>query len=71
MRQMRMKLVRKRIIPITLPSEKNTLADTMFKISIGYTNLGNSNEDLAAESAFSVPPIPVCLRTQQNIMSLL
>ena len=36
----RMKLVRDRTIPIMLPSGKNILADTMFKITIGYTNLG-------------------------------
>ena len=36
----RMKLVRNRTVPITLPSGKNTLADTVFKISIGHTNLG-------------------------------
>ena len=35
----RMKLVRDRTIAI-LPSRKNILADTMFKITIGYTNLG-------------------------------
>ena len=35
----RMKLVRKRTIPITLPSGKNILADATFKISIGHTNL--------------------------------
>ena len=33
-------LVRSRIIPIILPSGKNILADTMFKISIGDKNLG-------------------------------
>ena len=36
----RMKLVRDRTIRIILPSGKNILADTMFKISVGYTNLG-------------------------------
>ena len=36
----RMKLVRDRTIPIILPSGKSILADTMFKITIGYTNLG-------------------------------
>ena len=36
----RMKLVRDRTIPITLPSGKNILSDTMFKISVGYTKLG-------------------------------
>ena len=36
----RMKLVRDRTIPIILPSGKNILADTMFKTTIGYTNLG-------------------------------
>ena len=36
----RMKLVRDHTIPIILPSGKNILADTMFKIIIGYTNLG-------------------------------
>ena len=36
----RMKLFRDRTIPIILPSGKNILADTMFKIIIGYTNLG-------------------------------
>ena len=36
----RMKLVCDRTIPIILPSGKNILADTMFKITIGYTNLG-------------------------------
>ena len=36
----RMKLVRDRTIPIIVPSGKNILADTMFKITIGYTNLG-------------------------------
>ena len=36
----RMKLLRNRTIPIILPSGKNILVDTMFKIIIGYTNLG-------------------------------
>ena len=36
----RMKIVRDRTIPIILPSGKDILADTMFKISVGYTNLG-------------------------------
>ena len=36
----RMKLVRNCTIPIILPSGKNILADTMFKIIIGYTNHG-------------------------------
>ena len=38
----RMKLVRNRTIPITLPSGNNILADTVFKISIGHTNLGTN-----------------------------
>ena len=36
----RMMLVWDHTIPIILPSGKNILADTMFKIIIGYTNLG-------------------------------
>ena len=36
----RMKLVYDRTVPIILPSGKNVLADTVFKIIIGYTNLG-------------------------------
>ena len=36
----RMKLVRDSTIPIILPSGKNILVDTMFKMIIGYTNLG-------------------------------
>ena len=36
----RMKLVRNCTIPIILPSTQNMLVDTMFKIRIGYTNLG-------------------------------
>ena len=36
----RTKLARDRTIPIILPSGKNILVDTMFKITIGYTNLG-------------------------------
>ena len=36
----RMKLVHDRTIPISLPSGKNILADTMFKVTVGYTNLG-------------------------------
>ena len=36
----RIKLVRDRTIPIILLSGKNILAYTMFKITIGYTNLG-------------------------------
>ena len=36
----RMKLVRNRTIPVILPSGKDILVDTMFKIIIGYTNLG-------------------------------
>ena len=35
-----MKFVRDRTIPIILPSGKNILADTMYKITIGYANLG-------------------------------
>ena len=36
----RIKLVHDRTVPIILPSGKNILADTMLKITIGYTNLG-------------------------------
>ena len=36
----RMKLVRDRTIPVILPSGKDILVDTMFKIIIWYTNLG-------------------------------
>ena len=36
----KMKLVRNRTIPVILPSGKDILVDTMFKIIIGYTNLG-------------------------------
>ena len=36
----RMKLVHDHTIPIILSSGKNVLADTMFKIIMGYTNLG-------------------------------
>ena len=36
----RMKFGSKPTIPITLPSGKNILADTMFKISTGHTNFG-------------------------------
>ena len=36
----RTKLVRNSTIPIILPSGKNILVDTMFKIIIGYINLG-------------------------------
>ena len=36
----RMKLVHDRTVPIILPSVKDILVDTMFKIIIGYTNLG-------------------------------
>ena len=36
----KMKLVHDRTVPIILPSGKNILVDTMFKIIIGYTNLG-------------------------------
>ena len=36
----RMKLVRDHTIPIILPSGNNILANSMFKIIIGYTNLG-------------------------------
>ena len=35
----RMKLVHDRTVPIILPSVKDILVDTMFKIIIGYTNL--------------------------------
>ena len=68
----RMKCVRNSTIPIILPSGKNILVDTMFKIK-GTPTLacGNSNTFLAAESALSLPPIPVWLGTQQKIMSLL
>ena len=41
----RMKLVHDRTVPIILPSGKDILVDTMFKIIIGYTNLG-SNRDV-------------------------
>ena len=67
----RMKLVRDRTIPIILPSGKNILADTMFQIITGYTNLGKSKADLTAESAFSLPLMLVLLGTQPQIMSLL
>ena len=36
----RMKLVRDRTIPVILPSGKDILVDTKFKIIIGYANLG-------------------------------
>ena len=36
----RMKLVQDRTVPIILPSGKDILVDTMFKIIIRYTNLG-------------------------------
>ena len=36
----RMKLVHDCTVPIILPSVKDILVDTMFKIIIGYTNLG-------------------------------
>ena len=36
----RMKLVRDRTIPVIVSSGKDILVDTMFKIIIGYTNLG-------------------------------
>ena len=36
----RMKLVRDCTIPVILPSGKDILVDTMFKINVGYTNLG-------------------------------
>ena len=36
----RMKLVHDRTVPIILPSGIDILVDTMFKIIIGYTNLG-------------------------------
>ena len=36
----RMKLVHDRAVPIILPSGKDILVDAMFKIIIGYTNLG-------------------------------
>ena len=36
----RMKLVYDRTVPIILPSAKDILVDTMFKIIRGYTNLG-------------------------------
>ena len=36
----RMKLVHDRTVPIILPSGKYILVDTMFKITIGYTNFG-------------------------------
>ena len=58
----RMKLVRNRTIPITLPSAKIILDDTMFQISIGLTNMA---------SAFSFFSIPIRLGTQQTMMSLL
>ena len=56
----RMKLVRDRTIPVILPSGKDILVDTMFKIQ------GKSKADLAAESAFSLPLMPVWLGTQQK-----
>ena len=50
----RIKLVRDRTIPIILPSGKNILADTMFKIIIGTPTLvqGKSNADLAGNILF-------------------
>ena len=69
----RMKLVRDRTIPVILPNGKDILVDTIFKIIIGYTNRGmrQSKADLAAESAFSLPLMPVWLGTQQKTMSFL
>ena len=64
----RMKLVRNRTIPTILPSGKNILVDTMFKIIIGTPSLacGKSSADLAAESVLSLPLMPVWLGTQQK-----
>ena len=63
----RMKLVRDSTIPIILPSVKNILAHTMFKIIIGYTNLGTEE----IQSAFSLPQMPIWLSNQQNIIAIL
>ena len=63
-----LKLVRNRTIPIIMPSGKNILVDTMFKIIIAC---GKSSADLAAESALSLPLMPIWLGTQQKIMSFL
>ena len=38
---------------------------------VGGVPISNYNADLAAESVFSLQPIPVWLGTQQKIMSLL
>ena len=69
----RTKLVRNRTFPSILPSGKNILVDTMFKISIGYTNLDmrQTGADLAAESALSLPVMPIWLGSQQKILSFL
>ena len=65
----RMKLVRDRTTPVILSSEKNILADKVFKIITGIPTLtrGKSKVDLAAESAFSLPLIPIWLDTKTNI----
>ena len=60
----RMKLVHDRTVPIILPSGKDILVDTMFKTLVR----GKSKADLAAESAFSLPLMPVCAESRGGIM---
>ena len=51
----RTKLVPDRTIPIILPSVKNIFVDTMFKTSIGYTNLANPVQTWQQSQPFHYP----------------
>ena len=69
----RMKVIRDRTIPIILPSGKDILADEIFKISVGYTNLGTRQIQgrLGSLICLFVTPDAKWLGTEQKIMSLL
>ena len=67
----RMKLVHDCTVPIILPSRKNILVDTMFKIIIGYTNLGMWQIQCRLGSRVCPFITPIWLGTQQKIMSFL
>ena len=69
----RMKLVRDGTIPVILPSGKHILVNTMFKINIGYTNLGTRQIQcrLGSKVCLFFALMPVWPGTQEKTMSFL
>ena len=66
-----MKFVRNCTIPIILPSRMNILADIMFKLSIGNTNLDTRQIKITLDSRFCLFIIPNAMGTHKKIMFIL